>query len=455
MTGSSPRAFQELDALTHISDDELRSRQDERLAKLVRHHFNNPYNSAYRTLLRSVGIEHESDLPRSVDEIGRLPLINRTHLLDGDYVNHPAVPPEQVRKIIETSGTSGNPLRVPHTFEAVRIGYGDMIARSAALGGMDPEARLYYIVHWVPGGKDVWASHEGALMHEELVGSDKVRIVSTHTTPAEHWRNLQTFRPVWACGAPPSFLAFEAYAEREKLDLTTTSLTFMLLGATWCPPEDRHFLKRSYGLDKTHFFYPTSESFVSAAEVPDESAYLCFEDEFIVEVVDHEGKPVAEGERGRVAITCLSNEGYPGIRYLQGDAADYVGRSSDFAGFSLIKNIRRMDAGEIGEARLSYAEIEAMPRLLAQRGVPVRAIQIARRREDLKDVPVFRIETSVSDRPMIEKAIFDVFMLNPQMKDMVDGGIINPPVVEIYEPGTLSRGRFKVPLYVDERHLSS
>jgi phenylacetate-coenzyme A ligase PaaK-like adenylate-forming protein len=431
----------------------MRACQDRRLAAIVRYHFNNEWNGAYRALLSSHGIEHESDLPRTVDEIGRLPTISRRFLEEGDYASRPAVAVEEVRKIVETSGTSGNPLRVPHTHESMKRCYGEFLARSAILGGMDPLEPSYSIVHWVPGGKDNWASYAGTLLFQDLVGLDRAMIVSTHTTPAEHWQNLIVHRPRWALSTPVFFLSFAGYAEQQGIDLSGCSLERCLFAGATGTEEDLRFIAKTYGLDGVHFMYGTTESFLPGAELADRSGYLCYEDEFVVEILDDSDRPVPVGERGRIVLTNLGNRGYPGIRYLQGDAVTFLGQSSDFPGCKVIAKIQRVDSGEIGDARVPYSEIELMPRLLFQRGIPVRALQIARRRDGRKDVAVFRIETPVQDRELVESVVREIFSRNVQVRDMLDGGIIHPPVVELYSVGTLSRGRFKVPVYLDERHI--
>jgi phenylacetate-coenzyme A ligase PaaK-like adenylate-forming protein len=443
----------DLDRLSRSSVDEIRSQQDRRLAEIVRFHFNNERNTSYRTLLNAHGIKDEAELPRTVDDIGRLPMISRQFLEAADYSRRPCVPFEDVRKIVETTGTSGSPLRVPHTRESMRRCYGEFIARSAVLGGMDPGDPSYAILHWIPGGKDDWASYAGTLVFQELVGAERSMLVSTHTTPAEHWHNLTTHRPTWAFSTPVFFLAFAGYAESTGIDLRSCSLRHILLAGASGAPEDIRFLTETYGLEGVHFVYGTTESFIPAAQLPDRSGYLCFEDECIVEVLGSDDRPVEVGDRGRTVITTLGNRGYPGIRYLQGDAVTHLGRSSAFPGCGVIDGIQRLDSGEIGDSRLPYSEIEMMPRLLLQRGIPVRALQVARRRDGLMDVPVFRIETSVQNREQIEQAVLEVFTRNIQMKDMVEGGMIHPPVVELYSIGALSRGRLKVPIYLDERYL--
>lgn len=445
------RIRDELDDLQRRSADEMRAQQDQRLAALVRFHFAESRNPAYRDLLRAHGIAHEDDLPRSVEELGRLPITSRAFLQASDYAARPCVPPEEVQKIIETSGTSGQPLRVPYTYTLVRRCYQDLLARAFLLGGIDPLERCYFVAHWEPGGKDDWSSHLGARAIEALVGGGRTLIASTRTSPAEHWQNILAHRPRWAVSAPVFFMALAAYCEQERLDLASCSLERVVLGGATCLAEDRAMIRRAYGLEHVHMFYPSTEALVMGSELPDGSGYVCFEDEVLVEIVDAHGQPVKAGERGRVLLTQLCNHGYPVIRYAIGDAAVYLGDAPGYPGFKLIAGIQRTDAGELGEARLPYSEIELMPRQFLQRGVPVRAFQIARRRIGVKDVPVFRIETAVQDRARVERIALDVFTQNPQMKDMLDSGIIHPPVVELYPPGGLTRGRFKVPLYVDER----
>ena len=120
MSDDLQRIRADLDRLSRSSVDEIRSQQDRRLAEIVRFHFNNERNTSYRTLLNAHGIKDEAELPRTVDDIGRLPMISRQFLEAADYSRRPCVPFEDVRKIVETTGTSGSPLRVPHTRESMR-----------------------------------------------------------------------------------------------------------------------------------------------------------------------------------------------------------------------------------------------------------------------------------------------------------------------------------------------
>lgn len=309
-------------------------------------------------------------------------------------------------------------------------------------------------MHWEPNGRDVWSSHVGARALAALVGPERTMIVSTHTTPPEHWRNLATHQPRWSASAPAFYLAFATYCEQQRLDLAACSLRRLLLGGATLLPEDRRMLERAFGLERAHMFYPSTEALVIGSELDGTTTYLCFEDEVLVEVVDARNRPVKPGERGRVLLTHFSNRGYPIIRYAIGDGATYVGPATAFAGLTLIADIQRLDAGEIGEARLPFSEIERMPRQFMARGIPVRAIQVARQRRGAHDVPVFRIETPIGDRAAIERAVFEIFTQNAQMRDMLAAGMIHPPVVELYAPGQLSRGRLKVPVYVDERERS-
>lgn len=118
------RIRRDLDALQRLSADELRARQNQRLAALLRFHFAEARNPAYRQLLQAHGIAHEDDLPRTIDELNRLPILTRAFLQEADYARQPCVPVDEVQKIVETSGTAGGaapgalhvhlrPLRLP------------------------------------------------------------------------------------------------------------------------------------------------------------------------------------------------------------------------------------------------------------------------------------------------------------------------------------------------------
>jgi phenylacetate-coenzyme A ligase PaaK-like adenylate-forming protein len=93
----------ELEYYTRKSADEVRSMQNARLAQIVKYHYQSERNSTYREFLQAAGIQSEADLPRSVEELRKLPKVNRALLERGRYAERPSVEPSLLQKIIETS----------------------------------------------------------------------------------------------------------------------------------------------------------------------------------------------------------------------------------------------------------------------------------------------------------------------------------------------------------------
>ncbi|MFM9026904.1 MAG: hypothetical protein ACKOQ6_02795 [Bacteroidota bacterium] len=285
------KIIREMESFQTRSADEVRSRQNDRVAEIVRFHYNNTLNPTYRHILEQAGFKNESELPKTVEGLRTLPKMNRSIFENGQYAEHPAVEVGLLQKVIETSGSSGTPLRLPHTRETVSRCYGVSLARAAWLGGLDPSSNSYFIGHWVPGVKDVWTSHEAMQAFQQLVG-DVALIETTHVKLPGHLNHLQQHMPYWAASTPSFFLALAAFAVDQGVDLRQGSLRHLLLGGGTCLPENRKVLEDAYELESIRLIYPTSESFLSATEIAGEEGYLCFGEECVVEVVVVLDQPV-------------------------------------------------------------------------------------------------------------------------------------------------------------------
>jgi phenylacetate-coenzyme A ligase PaaK-like adenylate-forming protein len=436
----------ELESIDRMSSDEFDSLRDEKFRNILMHHYNNPYNHSYRKLLEDHGIKSEADLPKSIEEIANLPIIDKKFLTEGGFANIPCVPKNEVIRNIQTSGSTGAPLLIPHSRKAARRLYGELIVRSMLMNGLDLEAKQYWVTHYTKEF-DNWASHLCAQMVGEVVG-DIMIDDSTQTSIPQHIKNILEYRPKSSVSAPNFYLALASLAKSMGKDMGDCSLKEVFAGGSAFSDMDRQVIKDFFGLDKLLQFYISAESFTIATETAEKSDYQVHSDEQAIEIVGKDNNPVKEGVMGNILITPLSMDSAPIIRFLQGDEGIYVGKKD--RKFDLIKNIRRFNEASIGDGLLPYSEIELMPDYARGKGVPIMAVQVARKKNGLMDLPVIRVESPVEDSILVATVMKEAFFKNIQMRNEVDIGSVCEPLVEIYKPGQLRSGKFKVPLFIDE-----
>jgi phenylacetate-CoA ligase len=345
-----------------------------------------------------------------LDELARLPLTRKEDLL-ADQAAHPpfgtnlTFPIERYTHVHQTSGTTGETLRVLDTVEdwawwqlclaevlrAAGIGVGDRVALAYSFGPY---------VHF-------WATYAGVhavgAMVVPLGGMDSVQ-------------RLETIREygATALACTPSYaLHLANVAERHGLADALESLERVVCagepGASI--PAVRERIET--GLRARCFDHAGNSECGAFARPCDAAGGLHLaEDEFVCELIDpHTGEPVPCGGEGELVVTALGRVGFPVIRYATGDIVDHLaepcpaghpgrwlphgilGRTDDMVVIrgmnvfpSAIEQILRESPG-VGEFRITfYADPRAMDEIkveveLAQ-ALEARAIQ-ARLRQRL------------------------------------------------------------------------
>ena len=85
--------------------------------------------------------------------------------------------------------------------------------------------------------------------------------------------------------------------------------------------------------------YSSHEVGIIAVQCPDSDLYHVMSESLIVEILDADGRPAAEGEAGRIAITDLTNYATPILRYEIGDWAERGGLCRCGRGLPTIRRI--------------------------------------------------------------------------------------------------------------------
>lgn len=214
-----------------------------------------------------------------------------------------------------TSGSSGHPFfyakdKYCHALTWANIEY---LYRLHGLSLHDKQARFYGIpFDWLGYGKEKlkdWLANRARFPVFDL--SDRV---------LHSWvRRFERSAFHYLYGYTSALVYFARFCISQGLQLKEICPTLRTCVATseLCTPEDQKTMERGFGIpvvneygaseaDVIAFSYPGGDWRISAANI-------------FLEIVDEAGKPLHQGQEGRILITALHNRAMPVIRYEIGD----------------------------------------------------------------------------------------------------------------------------------------
>jgi phenylacetate-CoA ligase len=280
------------DAVETVSRDELATLQLGRLREVVRRR----------------GVDARVDAP---DDLRDLPFTTKEDLRAHYPLGMMVVSHDRLVRLHSSSGTSGKPTIVGHTFGDLDV-WADIMARCLAAAGVGRGTVLHnaYGYGLTTGG---CGFQQGA----ELLGATVVPAAGASTElQLQLLGDLRT--QVLCC--TPSFAV--QIAEAARADGIELALEVGIFGGEMWTPAMRHRLEADLGI-------PALNSYGLSEVIGPGVAQECLvghdgshvnEDHFLVEVVDPEtGRPVAPGELGELVITTLTREAMPLLRYRTND----------------------------------------------------------------------------------------------------------------------------------------
>jgi len=298
-----------LDPEELLSRDEIRALQLERLQWTVHHAYENV--PLYTRKLDEAGVA-PADI-RSLDDVRLLPFTTKEDLRQTYPFGMFAVPMDQVRRIHASSGTTGRPTVVGYT-QGDLDRWASLVARSLRASGVRPGMKVHNAY-----GYGLFTGGLGAHAGIERLGATVIPMSGGQT--ARQVQLIRDFEPdVIMC--TPSYLLTIADAMAEAgIDPASTSLKVAILGAEPWTNEMRAELERRLGLDAVDI-YGLSEVMgpgVGNECVETKDGPHLWEDHFLPEVIDDDGTPLPDGERGELVFTSLTKEAFPVLRYRTRD----------------------------------------------------------------------------------------------------------------------------------------
>jgi len=327
-----PHQFPEEETLDRDGLDRLQRRKLARLWSELLHS-----NEFYRAKFSELRVD-----PRTVP-LDRIPMTTREEI-QRDQATHPpygtnlTYGPERYRRIHQTSGSGGSPLRWLDTEESWEwwIRCWSIIYRAAGISAKD---RILFPFSFGPF-IGFWGAFESAarlgafcLPCGGMTTSARVRYVLDHGATV-------------VCCTPTYALRLAEVAAEEGIDLARSSVRALIVAGE--PggniPATRRCIESAFG---TRVFDHAGMTEIGpwgfeCLEAP--GALHVIESEFIPEVIDPKtARPVAEGGTGELVLTNLGRTGSPLVRYRTGDRVRAVyGRCSCGRSFA------RMEGGVLG-----------------------------------------------------------------------------------------------------------
>ncbi len=300
----------ELDAAERMSVDELRARQLERLRWTLRYVHENV--EFYRKKFDAAGVSPEDC--RSLEDLAGFPVTTKDDLRENYPAGMFAVPPDQIRRIHASSGTTGQPTVVGYTQHDLDT-WSDLMARSIRAAGGRPGD----VVH-VAYGYGLFTGGLGAHYGAERLGCTV--IPASGGVTGRQVRLIQDLKPRVIMVTPTYMLTILDEFERTGQDPRESSLEIGIFGAEPWTEEMRAELERRAGLHAVDI-YGLSEVMgpgVAVECLETKDGLTVWEDHFYPEIIDPvTGGSLAAGERGEILFTSLTKQAMPLVRYRTRD----------------------------------------------------------------------------------------------------------------------------------------
>ena len=297
------------EAIECASREEIRKIQSERLAKQIRHVWDNvPY---YRKKMEEKGVT--PDDIQSVDDLKKLPFLSKADLREAYPYGLLGVPLKDCVRIQSTSGTTGKRVVAFYTLHDIDL-WEECCARAiTAAGGTNEDVcQVSYGYGLFTGGPGLNG------------GSHKVGCLTVPTSSGNTERQIMFIMDLQAtilC-CTPSYAAYLAETMKEMgYGPDDIPLKAGIFGAEAWSEEMRRDIEKTLGI-KAYDIYGLTElsgpgvSFECSAQ----QGMHVNEDHFIPEVIDPEtGEVLPDGVQGELVFTAIDKEAFPMIRYRTRD----------------------------------------------------------------------------------------------------------------------------------------
>jgi len=301
-------------AVETMSREDLNALQLARLQDIVRYTFERvPF---YRARMEAAGVV--PDAIRSLDDVRRLPYMEKTDFREQYPFGMLAVPRDEIVRIHASSGTTGKATVAAYTAGDIEM-WAECAARALGCAGMTKAdtVQVSYGYGLFTGGLGL---HDGATRMGAAV-------VPASTGGTEKQIGLLVDFGVNAICCTPSYvLQIAEVAEKMGVDLRKQPLRSAICGAEPWTEAMRANIESRLGVQAFDIYGLTEACGpgVGCSCEAHDGIHIC-EDFFLFEIIDPKtGEALPDGERGELIVTALSKRGMPLIRYRTHDLTRVV-----------------------------------------------------------------------------------------------------------------------------------
>ena len=420
------------------SREEIRRIQSERLVKQVQNVWDNV--PMYRKRMEEKGLTPE-DI-KSVDDLPKLPFIEKDDLRDEYPYGLLARPLSECVRIQSTSGTTGRRVVAFYTQHDLDL-WEDCCARAiVAAGGTNEDVcHVSYGYGLFTGGPGLNG------------GSHKVGCLTLPMSSGNTERQIQFMTDLGStilC-CTPSYAAYLAESIHEKGVRDQIKLKAGIFGAEAWTEEMRHDIEEKLGIKAYDIYGLTEISGPGVSfECEEQTGMHVNEDHFIPEIINPiTGEVLPDGEKGELVFTSISKEAFPLMRYRTRDIC-ILSREKCSCGRTHVKMTKPLGRSDdmliVKGVNVFPSQIETV---LMNQGYPAN-YQIIVDRVNNSDT----IEVQVEMTP--EMFSDNLSIVSEKEKELVNGlkamlGIYAK--VKLVAPKTIVRSEGKAVRVIDKRNL--
>ncbi len=253
---------------------------------------------------------------KTIKDISKLPITTKDDLqaFNDDFL---CVPKSEIVDYVTTSGTLGKPVTFALTEKDLeRLAYNEAISFKTA--GVTKED----VVQLTTTLDRRFMAGLAYFLGTRKLGAAMVRVGAG--IPELQWDSIQRFQSTYLVAVPSFLLKLISYAEAQGIDYKNSSIKAAICIGE--PLRDQDFnlntlgnkIKEKWDIE-LYSTYASTEMSTAFTECEAHRGGHHRPELIIAEILDENGKEVAEGEIGELAITTLGIEAMPLIRYTTGD----------------------------------------------------------------------------------------------------------------------------------------
>jgi phenylacetate-CoA ligase len=251
---------------------------------------------------------------QTLADVRHLPFTKKEQLRENYPFGMFSVPADQIVRLHASSGTSGKPVVVGYTRRDIQ-NWGQVGARCLAAAGLGPGDRLHNAY-----GYGLFTGGMGLHGAAETLGMTVLPMSGGQTQ--KQVMLISDLQPTAISCTPSYALNIAEEAEKLGVDLRKLPLKVGCFGAEPWSEEMRYEIESRMGIDALDIYGLTElmGPGVGIECLEAKKGLHIWEDHFLVECVDIDtGEPLPPGEKGEIAITSLTREAFPMLRFRTRD----------------------------------------------------------------------------------------------------------------------------------------